>query len=65
MVYLDYTLVTREDAPLLTTVSAFPANVAAAHQQAVLHQGVAVDRISRFAFQDFTWVVSGLKTSYS
>ena len=31
---------------------------AAAHQQAVLHQGVVVDGISPFIFWDYVWVLS-------
>ena len=31
---------------------------AAAHQQAVLHQGVVVDGISPFIFWDYIWVLS-------
>ena len=35
-----------------------PMQHAAAHQQAVLHQGVVVDGISPFIFWDYIWVLS-------
>ena len=35
-----------------------PMQHAAAHQQAVLHQGVVVDGISPFTFWDYIWVLS-------